>query len=89
MYSTVQLTNELSKLFHCYPIATESPVAEIAVASPDEPPSKLMREEKDKNEKEKRKDRREDDVMVWQVDSTVLMCEVYMSIVQVLHTNSI
>lgn len=64
-------------------------MAEIAVASPDEPPTKLLREEKDKNEKEKRKDRREDDVMVWQGDGPVLVCEVYMSIMQALHTNYI
>lgn len=75
--------------FYCYPPGTESPVAEIAVASPDEPPTKLLREEKDKNEKEKRKDRREDDVMVWQVGGAVLECEVYLSIVQVLYTNYI
>ncbi|KAK3864376.1 hypothetical protein Pcinc_028539 [Petrolisthes cinctipes] len=51
------------KKLHHVSTKQENPVAEVAVASPDEPPTKILREDKDKSEKEKRKDRREDDVM--------------------------
>ncbi|KAK4312984.1 hypothetical protein Pmani_015649 [Petrolisthes manimaculis] len=47
------------------PVSTkqDNAVAEVTVASSDEPPTKMPRDDKDKSDKEKRKERREDDVM--------------------------